>query len=167
MPKSLPISLVLALVTALLVVGCGGGNEGDGTSAAAASSAPLSKDEFIKRAEEICTEADARKTRKAAGYAARYKKELEALSPVAAEEKILRAIVLPSIMKQAEEIEALGAPKGEEEKVKELLAAVKLGMVKARKNPYAIELENPNEYPFRRYANLARSYGLTECRNLA
>lgn len=167
MSKSFPIVVALVLVVALLGTGCGDSDESEGTSASSATSQSLSKEEFIRQAETICRETDDRKGREALRYTVDHKKELAALSPVAAEEQILRAVVLPAIVEQARKIEALGAPEGEEAKVKELLAAVDLGMTKARKNPYAIELEVPSEYPFIKYANLARAYGFSECRNLA
>ena len=81
-----------------------------------------------------------------------------------AEEKILRVIVLPSVTQQAKELAALVPPKGDEAKIKALVAAYESGRKKAEAHPYYLETGGPSKYPLREAAELARAYGFRECR---
>lgn len=173
MSKSIRIIAGLVLLLALPTLGCGGGDESGtgasvGTNVSDIPGRPLSKDEFVERAEEICKKADDQVYDEAVVYRERHeKKEREKLGNIPFEEKLIRLVVFPSIRKQAKEIEALGIPVGEEKNVKALLAAIALGMKKAEKDPYEIEGEDPSKYPFAKYSELAREYGFGECANLA
>jgi hypothetical protein len=168
MPKSIWMLPVVAVTVMLLVSGCGGSDESARTTNVSVPNRPLTKEEFVKRADEICQTADEDVYDEAVIYRERHeKKERDELGPIPFEEKIIRAIVFPSIRKQIRELEALGIPEGEEKTVKALLAAAALGMKKAEMDPYEIEGENPSKYPFDRYSELSREYGLGECVNLA
>lgn len=173
MPKSILTLPVVAVAVVLLVPGCGGSDESgsDGSTGTTNVSNPdrqLTKEEFIKRADEICQQADVDVYKEARAYRERHeKKEREKLGPIPFEEKLLRLFVLPSIRKEIRGMEALGIPEGEEKAVKAIFAAAALGMKKAEKDPYAIEGENPSKYPFDRYSELVREYGFSECSNLA
>lgn len=171
MINSKSILAILALAAVVALGGCGGSDSGSSSQsddvALAGSTGPPTKAEFIKRAEEICRKADRREYFQASAYREKHEKELNKLSPVAAEEKLIRHIVLPSVTRQAEEIEALGAPKGDERKVAAIIAAIEAGVRKAEKDPYSIEFEGPGEYPFTEVAYLTGKYGLGECANPA
>lgn len=160
------LSALVTLSVALFALGCGGGGESSGTTASAAPDRPLSKREFIKRAEQICRAADERQYKEAVAYRERHEEELSKLEPIPAEERLIRLIVFPSIGRQVREIEALEVPAGEEKRVKALFTAMAAGMKKAENDPYAIEGEVLSEYPFDRYTELATKYGFNECRNL-
>ncbi len=173
MKASKRIAAGLVLLAALLLAGCGvsGGGDGDGAEAspqtnASSTQGPLTKEEFVKRADEICKRADDQTFDEAVLYRETHAKQLNRLEPIPAEITIIRAIVFPSIRKQIKEIKALGIPKGEEREVRALYAAMALGMRKAEKAPYEIEGENPSKYPFDRYSELSREYGFGECSNL-
>jgi hypothetical protein len=163
---ALTIGLIFA---ASMLAGCSGGDEDAGTSTAAAtdSGSPRTKEEYVKRAEAICGKADDRVYDEAVAYRKDHAKELAKLEPVPREERIIRLIVLPSIKRQVSELQALGAPKGEEKKVKAIFAQIDSEVAQAEKEPYGLSLEIGYDYPFDRYARLARAYGLNECRNLA
>lgn len=165
MNKRILVIPVLALATALLGLGCGGSDDTTGT-AASADQAPLSKAEFIKKADAICAKADITHELEAREYRERHEKELNKLAPIPAEEKLIRLIMLPSIRKQIAEVKALGAPKGEEQKVGKIIAGLEEAARKAEKDPYAIEGEVPTENPFRGVDIEARDYGFEECRNV-
>jgi hypothetical protein len=159
MLKSITIFVALALAAAALVAGCGGSDE-------ATASKPPTKAEFMKKAESVCAKAKATRFNEGAAYRKDHEKELNALEPIPAEEKIIRAIVLPSVTKQAEELKAIGAPKRQEKKIAAIVAAIEAGVKGAEKNPYAIELEVPAENPFKKADALIRTYGFQVCRNV-
>jgi hypothetical protein len=171
MSKVMKVALGLALLAMMFVLGCGEGDgssgqeQGDATNVAS-STGPPSKEEFIRQAEQICKKADDRVYVQADVYRETHAKELNELGPIPAEEKLLRMLRLPAIRKQIKGIEALGIPKGEEKAVKALFAAMAVGLKKAEKEPYELEGENPSNYPFERYSELAREFGFSECRNL-
>jgi len=163
MPKSIYTLFALALAAmAVLVAGCGSSDD----SATATTPPPATKAAFMKQAEKICVKAKADRYSEAVAYRKKHEKELEAMEPIPAEEKIIRAVGLPSIAKQFEEIEAIGIPKGQEEKLEAIFAALKQGLKGAEKDPYAIELEVPSKNPFLKVDDLIRDYGFQECRNV-
>jgi hypothetical protein len=171
--KSISIfpALVLAAL-ALFVVGCGGSDDttsskGDDSTLAKSENDPLSKAEFTKQAEDVCYQSKRSRYFEARKYQRRHREELKALSPIAAYEKEIVAVVLPSIMKEAQELTALGAPKGDEKKIEAIVTGIEAGVKKAEKNPYSVSLEVPSEYPFRKVGYLIRAYGLVDCRNVA
>jgi hypothetical protein len=173
MPKPISIFPALAfIVLALFIAGCGGGDDeatgsaSDGTTSAE-SSGPPSKAEFTKQAEDLCYQAKRDRYFEARKYRRVHKEELEELSPIPSEEKIILAVELPSILKEAKELEALGAPKGDERKIEAIVTEIETGVEKAKKNPYSISLEVPSEYPFRKLNGLIRAYPLAACRNIA
>jgi hypothetical protein len=165
---SRPLAIAFAfagIATLLLATGCGGGDDataGDGTV-----TKPLTKAAFIKKADSLCAKTREVRFNEAVAYRKSHEKELEALKPVPAEEQIIRAITLPSVEKELEELKALGAPKGQEKKIDTIMSAIAKGIKGAEKNPYAVELEVPLENPFREADELLRAYGFEECRNIA
>ena len=172
MLKPLSLFLSLALAAAVLISGCGSsGSSATATSWNAAASseneAPAkTKAEFMKRAEEICVQAKESRFNEAVKYRKEHEKELEALKPIPAENKILRAVTLPSIAKQAEEMEAIGIPPGQEKKLGAIFAAIKQGLNGAQEYPYAIEMDIPSQNPFLKAARLIAFYGFQNCRNV-
>jgi hypothetical protein len=133
-----------ALVVAglvLLVSGCGGSN----------STSSLTKAEFIEQADAICENADgaqlaavARVTRRSSGNKA-------------ADERELLIQGLEPVQRQAEEINALGAPSGDEAQV----SAIVVGMEEAVGGTE----EAPDKVVavFAKVNKLAKAYGLKAC----
>jgi hypothetical protein len=159
--------LALALACALFVVGCGG-SDGESISqtdstARTANAGPLTKAELIKRGDEICAKADQRIDFQAPGYREAHEKELSKLSPIAAEEKMIRIFLFPSIRRQVRELEALEPPVGEEKKIQAIITAIDVGMRKAVKEPYIVSQEVFGKYPFVEVEELAQAYGFEEC----
>lgn len=167
MPMPKPALLILALVCALLVAGCGGSDSdtssGTGSTTVAAVTGPLTKAEFIKRADEICKKADKSVDFRAPMYREIHEKELSKLGPIPAEEKMIRVFIFPSIRKQVREIEALEPPVEDEKKIQRILTAIEVGMKKAEKEPYIVSQEVRGKYPFVEVEGLARAYGFEEC----
>ncbi len=155
----LSIKWFIALLVALaLVSGCGGG-ESDEISVTTGS---LSKAQFIARADAICRAARSQFNRE---YIAFGKKHPIPASK-AGQRKLLSEIVettlVPNYEPRFEEIGALGAPSGDEEKVSEFLTAFKLRLDEIREKPTEL---SANPYPFKEVAKLAKAYGLSGCAN--
>jgi hypothetical protein len=171
MAKPISISLLLALsALALFVAGCGGSDDeatGSAGGETSIESGPPSKAEFTKEMEAVCTKSKATRYREAEAYRRKHEKELEAYEPIPREERIIRAIVLPSVLKEAKDLAALEPPAGEEKKIEVMIAEIEAGVKKAKKNPYSISLEVPSEYPFRKLGLKMRAYGNIACRNIA
>ena len=117
-----PVALVCALVAmALFAVGCGSSDD-DGTTESSDSPSSLTKAEFVKQGNEICTEGN---------------EEIESgLNEFAEEnglsgndqptdeqiEELASEILIPSIAKQVGKLGDLGAPSGDEQKFEAALA---------------------------------------------
>lgn len=111
------LGLVIAIGFAL---GCGSG-EDEATSADEAP--PLTKAQFIKRADAICAKASKEQQVAAAAWV----KELPG-GPSEAEEKFaqgIKKIVPPLMHKKATRLEALPAPEGDEKAVAEIIDLIK------------------------------------------
>lgn len=153
MAKQLLHLFVVSVMFAGLVSSCGGGD------------ATLSRAEFIKRADAICERADKTQAGEAAAYAKAHINAIQGLSRKAAVEKLVGAILGPSVLKEANEIETLGAPDGDEGKIKAFIAAIEEGVKKAEKNPGTVE--DLSGGPFNHADNLASEYGFQKCNEVS
>jgi hypothetical protein len=137
-----------------LVAGCGSGG-GDTTDSATAT---LTKAEFIKQGDTICQEANEDNQAEAEEFAEENGFELEKASKEQIEEAV-GAVLAPSLNKQAEEIGALGAPKGDEKTVEEIVTALEDAAGEIEDNPNLVftgkTLKKPNQ--------LAEAYGFKVC----
>jgi hypothetical protein len=165
MTRQIFFSLSLALTFTALLPGCGGGQ--DASISKATETGPLTKAEFIKRGDEICRKADTTQFNEASRYREKHGKELGKLPPIPAEEKVIVAIILPSIRRQMKELEALGTPKGEEKMVKSFFAGIEAGLKRAAKHPYHVEWEYPSQNPFLAVDEALANYGFAYCSNQA
>lgn len=152
---------VTALVLAALVVGCGGSEDGDETSSAAAtiSTAPgLSKDEWVERADAICGKVNKQMEGE--------ERRGETLPP---EEEAGQAAAFYTVM--IGELKEVGVPE-DAEGYSELLAAME--ELKAVENAYDRELEFGDEAKLpslqaqassalASFRAAAREYGSEEC----
>jgi hypothetical protein len=141
---------------ALVAAGCGGGS--DETS----STASLTKAQFIKKADGICASAEKEIEGEFESFAKEHK--LSEKNPPSNEEseEAATTILIPSIEGQLEDIRALGAPAGEEQKVEELLAAVESAIEKTKEDPVKF-IESEGEGDFAHANKMAREYGLMVC----
>jgi hypothetical protein len=156
------IALPTAIALGFAIFGCGGSDETP-TAASASSARPLTKAAFIKRADAICAAADKQIDFRAPIYREAHEEELGKLSPIAAEEKMIRVFLFPSIKKQVKDLEALDPPKGDEAKIQEIIVGIKEGMKKAEKKPYILSQEVRGKYPYTKVSELARAYGFKDC----
>jgi hypothetical protein len=148
MPKSILVLAVLAPAAFMLVTGCGGGD------------ATITKAELIKQGDAICEKADNMQYEESIAYEKNHAKSFSGLSGAAIQEKLMVAVGLPSFLTEAKELEALGSPKGDEEKVKAIIVGIEEAVKKADKDPKSVEASSS---PFNEPDNLAREYGFKAC----
>jgi hypothetical protein len=102
----------LAFAFAVLVAGCGGG--GDETSVTTSS---ISKAEFVKKANKICSDG----SKKMVAGITRYEIQHEGSKNA---EATIKAGVVPALRGQLAQIRSLGAPPGDAPKVEAFLAGL-------------------------------------------
>lgn len=153
--------LVLALSLAaipLLLAGCG---ESDSTAGDTADdSAAISKAQFVAQANAICAKTNQELTKIAEDFT-----EENTLS---AQQQLTKAqvgelskLALPPIVRQFEEIRALGVPAGDEKQVNAYLSAADEAIEKGEAEPTAIY--GANGGAFAKANRLATAYGLDKC----
>jgi hypothetical protein len=147
--------LALAVLAAFvaLIAGCGGGD--DTTDSATVT---LTKAEFIKQGDAICKEGNEENEAEAEKYAEENGFTLEKASKDQLEEAVGEVLV-PSLNRQAEELDGLGAPEGDEDKVEEIVVALEDATAEIEDDPSLVfegkTLEEPNK--------LADAYGFKVC----
>jgi hypothetical protein len=147
---------VLAAFAAIMVIvaGCGGGDD------SSSDSSSITKAQFVKQADAICekgnkeSEAEFEELAKEKGFS----EKKEPSKPQ--QEEIISEIVAPGVQKQIEEIDALGAPEGDEKQIEAMVAAVEEGVEEIEENPASL-IEGKN--PLAKGTKLAKDYGLKAC----
>jgi len=133
-----------------------GGSSGKG----AAPSGGLSKAEFVKRANAICEKQKKQSLAKMGAYVKKHKGGSGGANAALIVEAV-KAVFLPGLETQVEEIRALGAPPGDEAQVEGFLSALEEGVEGASEasgSPTAAFGKS-----FARSAKLAREYGIDGC----
>ncbi len=93
-------------------------------------------------------------------YARAHKKTLQDLSSDAAREQVYLAVLLPSVLEEAKDIEALGAPDGEAEEVNAIITEIERAVKEGEKDPG--EIDSPSG-PFAPVNKLTKEYGFKTC----
>jgi hypothetical protein len=145
-------AVVIGAVVAIAAAGCGG--DGDDTSA---TTAALSKDEFVTQANEICAKGSDEIDAAAADVFGGGSQP----SPEEGQQFITETVI-PTIQGEIDDIKALGAPAGDEEQVTAILDAAQQGVDAGKADPSVLEGGQQND-PFAESDKLAKAYGLTEC----
>lgn len=154
MNKAFLPALAVLLALAALVAGCGGGG-GDTTDS---DTATLTKAEFIKQGDAICKEANEGNQAEAEEFAEENGFDLEKASEEQLEEAV-GEVLAPSLTKQAEELDALGAPEGDEDQVEGIIVSLEDATGEIEDDPSLVfkgeVLKKPNQ--------LAEAYGFEIC----
>lgn len=140
--------VLLALV---LATGCGGDD----------SEASITKAEFIEQANAVCKKVLKAKAGVVNEELAQRKKEGKSLELDQKAASKLIAVALPPISETPEELEELGAPEGEEEKVEAMIVSFDKGLAEMEEDP---ESAFGGTYPLKAFDDEAEEYGLTACR---
>jgi hypothetical protein len=146
-----------ALAVTVALASCGGdssdasGDEGSASTDVTVTTSSYSKAEYIKLANKICDRERARIVSEIGDYLSEHEgeKTYEQLAEDAAE-----AVAVPVIAGKIEELEALGAPPGDEKKIEAFLVA----MWEAVDTSDGFKGND-----FKRSADMARTYGIDEC----
>lgn len=157
MSKPLIGLLAACAAIALIVAGCGGGDDNTDSTA----STELTKAQFLKQGNAICAKANEELEAKVSKL---FKENglSENEQPTTAElTKVAEDILTPIVSRQIDEIRDLGAPADEEEQVDKILSAAEEGVEKGKEDPDS--LLGPNGGPFAKANKLAIEYGLKTC----
>jgi hypothetical protein len=146
------IALIAAMAAvALLVAGCGGGDDASGSS--------ISKEEFIAKADAVCREGTER-MQKAIFKLLKDQRNITKVSK-AEQEKIVRTAIVPSVEREVEELRALDVPDGDEERVDAMISALEEGIETAERDPGAVT--NSTDVIFGIASRIGGEYGLEAC----
>jgi hypothetical protein len=140
---------------ALLAAGCGGGSSSSSSSSSASTAAtvtgPLTKAEFVAKANAICVKGTAR-TEKAGQSLGNSPTEHEAAVAVPAK-------FVPAVQTQLDELKALSVAPGEEATVTSMLNLGQADLDRVKSEPkLAFETKT-----FADFARVAHAYGLKSC----
>jgi hypothetical protein len=130
--------LIGVLALAAIAAGCGSGG-----------SDPLTKAEFIEKADAICTQARNR-----------IKKESAAVTKEAQGAEVSEKIVLPNVQIQAEELRDLEPPEADEDQIEAMLDRLEAGVEKGRQEPESLLSADS---PLIKANEMAEKYGLKVC----
>jgi hypothetical protein len=172
-----PASILAAAILIAIVSGCGGGgasedrppaNTGESTTAAAVPSSPppidtssLSKAELVKHYNATCARIRGDRTRGVSHYVHEVKlKEGETRDDIMV--KAIKLIAMSSFGAQSEELRKIGAPRGDEEEVEEILAAYERATEIGAKMKDIAEKARV-ERSFAQAARMAKAYGFDKC----
>lgn len=143
------------MATSLIAAGCGGG--GSEKSA----STPLTKAEFIARANAICAKEKAGLATKVALF---LKKQTHAKPREVLNAEVAHYVLLPAIENETWKIEELGVPAGDKERLSVMLNTEWYAIDHTAVKKLVASI--PSVYqPFAASAKLFRSYGLPTCAN--
>lgn len=152
MNKAFLPAIAVLVALAALVAGCGGSD--DTTD----ETVTLTKAEFIKQGDAICKEANEENETEAEEFAEENDFKLEKASKGQLEEAVAEVLV-PSLNKQVEELDALGAPEGDEEQVEEIIVSLEDVAAEVEDDSSLVFEEKTLEKP----SQLANAYGFEVC----
>jgi hypothetical protein len=140
--------LAIALV-ALAVAGCGDDDAGGDTTS------PLTKAAYVKKVNQICFDSEARIGRKIESFLKETGKEIGEGG------KATGQIGIREIENRMDEIQELGAPRGDQGQTEALLVAMQQGIDRAEEQV----VDTPAELTLRfvKFDKLAQQYGLDSC----
>lgn len=149
---------VLGAIYALAVFsGCGSSDSSSSAAATDEASAPLSKAEFIKQAQQICQ--DGVKQKEDAVTAALNEQAAQSAPTAQETAELVEQSVLPSYRKTVEQLKHLGAPTENESQAEKLLGEFEKALKAVETDPAKAAERNP----FSAVDEAARTYGIEGC----
>lgn len=148
-------AVFIAVIAAAIVAGCGSGGSGDEVTASS-----ITKPEYIKRADAICQSRNRELENRLAVYLKKTKLNYSSATE-AQYVALVETLYIPALKKEITAIRALGAPKGDEDEVTELVAAREENLETAEEKPS--EIADAAPIVFQESNKLAKEYGLTAC----
>lgn len=154
--RKLLTAAVAAAALVMLVAGCGGGDET--TDETSGETVTLTKAEFIKQGDAICRDGNDASEKEAEEFAEENDFDLEKASEEQLEEAVSEVLV-SNLNRQVEELDALGAPEGDEDQVEEIIVSLEGVVGEIEDDPSVVfqdaVLKEPGE--------LAQEYGFKVC----
>jgi hypothetical protein len=151
--KALLAALAALVALAALIAGCGGGD--DSTTD---ETVTLTKTEFIKQGDAICKKGNDQSEKEAEEFAEENGFTLEKASKDQIEEAVVEVLV-PNLNRQAQELDELGAPEGDEEQAEEIIVSLEKAAGEIEDEPSAVFEGKALKEP----GNLADEYGFKVC----
>lgn len=149
-------NILFLLVAAMAVVGAGCGEDDESS----AKGPPLSKPEFVKRANAICARAKSEGQEWVDDYAKRNSPGDNSQAEISSD--IINGAFLPSARKATVGIEALAPPVGDDDQIDAFLEANREAIETAMEDDEVpAELDVPPS--FEEPGKLAREYGIDKC----
>jgi hypothetical protein len=150
--------VVLTCLCVLAVAGCGSGSSTTGSPAVGTAAPPLPKAKFLSQGNALCSKAVKEQANVVSSFVEAGQKSGKTLPPSAIED-LAREKILPIANRMVDELEELGAPTQDRDRVNKVLDEFKEGI--------ALAEEAPSEYwagrAFKSADALAASYGLAKC----
>jgi len=144
------MTLAAMLLIAVFLAACGDDEESEAAE-------PLPKAEFVDQANEICEQGDTEIDQAAEETFTGGRPSPEQIEGFASE------TLVPSIQGQIDDIEALGAPEGDEEQIQEFLDKAQQALDELEADPSLLAASEGAQDPFAEVNQLADDYGLTAC----
>jgi hypothetical protein len=157
MGQRLAIATAASIVT-LGIAACGEGDGGD--TATTATTTPISKQQFVRDANKICSSSDDKIERASNEFFAGAPRGEG--PPPEEIEQFGKKTVFPTIQAEIDRIEALGAPEGDEDEVNEILESAQAGLDELEENPERLA-KGGSTTAFEEAEKLAADYGLDQC----
>jgi hypothetical protein len=133
--------------------GCGGSGDAD------VSTSSISKAQFIKKADAVCTQGNKRME---VAFANFLRESKNVKRPTKADyEELVRKVVVPNLEREIREIRDIGAPSEDEDKVGEIVVALEEGLETAEGDPRVAITSSQAVYGIS--SRLAKEYGLEVC----
>jgi hypothetical protein len=138
------LTLLVALMVLSVVAGCGSTESEEGT---------LTKAQFAKRANLICSNASNEQAKNAGPYLSKH--------PNAEEAELLEMVGIPPLEKELEELRALGLPRGHEAQAEAFIEEFEKALDELKEDPAAAL--PPQDNPFEKANSLAEKYEYGDC----
>jgi hypothetical protein len=141
----------LLLLAGLVLCGCGSSSSSSSTTTAA-----ISKAEFLKKANTVCKKGNQKINKVDKSIFETNKKPTKAQ-----EMQFATGTLIPGIQEELDGIKALGAPKGDEAKVNQIVTTAQDTLDKIKNDPTILFTSSTD--PFKAANKLSNAYGLTVC----
>lgn len=135
----------------LVLSSCGGGSE-----------EALTKKQYVRRANAICTRFSKNLVRESQAFSKEH--GLNAEPNQHEREQIILGVLLPNVEERLDELKELPAPKGEEAKIAQIIGTQEVALKEAKSHPVrsAAPIAHRGE-PFRMSMDVSADYGIWLC----
>jgi hypothetical protein len=150
------LSALISAVACLPLAACGSSKS---TSSSTTTTVVLTKTQFLARGNLICAQADNKQNADTLVYAKAHHYNLKTQPTPAELNALAMHVAIPDIQANVLELRGLGAPSGDQTKVKAILDNAQQALDKVKQNPSLLG----SGRPFAAVAKQLHAYGLTEC----